>query len=670
MTGEISWSGKAGGRRERKHPPNCTVSDLAPSRFLAFRAKQREVEAKYGFRLGVPCRTPEQKEGRRRYMSDWQRRYRAKQPVEERRAYMTAWHLRKRLEKRLGRPPTEEEIAAEVAAKEERRVRHEERRVAAKERYGFTLGTVPLEMSLEEAEARKRYESECSREWRKAHAERVRELRRQSYQRTKEAAKRKREAAAARRERCLAALAKARERQRELREEAKRLERERRRREALERFGCDIDAKPRTAEERRAQNLYWLTVAREKCAEKRARRKKRREEAERREREAARTVREKRIREREEAQAARVAEIRNARETFAAEREANRAAYFAALAERGEREMGNGERGMGNGERGMGNGENAESHPAPTPSQPSFIIPPVEPPSGIIGTGGGEDDDQERRIREEAEQAAREASEAQREATRKAREAERQAAKQAKQAAREAEAAERKALLKQAYEKFAYKVRAYKNGLERARRSMGLPTKKRKWTPEERKRWSIYLRESRKEFDDWLVGRMRRDLDKAARAKRREHRRLVSEGKAEPSAEQLERQKRRHDKQMAYNREYRRRKRAEALAAAQAKWTPAQWAEWEKRQAAKNRHTPAWLVGEVVKRLAAESGVSADDVTERLIETGGIDFLMAGAQAMGRSRLARKGAVAAAARALMFHLDPDHASLFGGRTKD
>ena len=68
------------------------------------------------------------------------------------------------------------------------------------------------EMSLEEAEARKRYENECSREWRKAHAERVRELRRQSYQRTKEAAKRKREAAAARRERCLAALAKARER--------------------------------------------------------------------------------------------------------------------------------------------------------------------------------------------------------------------------------------------------------------------------------------------------------------------------------------------------------------------------------------------------------------------------------------------------------------------------
>ena len=307
----------------------------------------------------------------------------------------------------------------------------------------------------------------------------------------------------------------------------------------------------------------------------------------------------------------------------------------------------------------------AEPNPAPAPSQPSFIIPPVEPPSGIIGTGGGgEDDDLERRMREEAEQAAREASEAQREATRKAREAERQAAKQAKQAAREAEAAERKALLEQAYEKFAYKVRAYKNGLESARRSMGLPTKKRKWTPEQHRQWRLYLRESRKKLDEWLVGRMRRELNNAAKAARREHRRLVAEGKAEPSAEQLAREKRRHDKLMAYNREYRRRKRAEALAKRQSVWTAEEWAAFKARQEAKERYTPAWLVGEVVKHLAAESGVSADDVTERLIETGGIDFLMAGAQAMGRSRLARKGAVDAAVRALMFHLDPDHATLF------
>ena len=47
-------------QKNRIYPPNCTVCDLNPSRFLAFRAKQNEVEAEYGFRLCVPRRTPEQ----------------------------------------------------------------------------------------------------------------------------------------------------------------------------------------------------------------------------------------------------------------------------------------------------------------------------------------------------------------------------------------------------------------------------------------------------------------------------------------------------------------------------------------------------------------------------------------------------------------------------------
>jgi len=66
----------------------------------------------------------------------------------------------------------------------------------------------------------------------------------------------------------------------------------------------------------------------------------------------------------------------------------------------------------------------------------------------------------------------------------------------------------------------------------------------------------------------------------------------------------------------------------------------------------------------IERRLAAENGVSSDDVTARLIECGGTDFLMAGAESTGRSRLARRGAVDAAVRALMFHIDPDHATLF------
>jgi len=41
-------------KRKRPHPPNCVICDSNPSRFLAFRKKQNEVEAEYGFRLGVP----------------------------------------------------------------------------------------------------------------------------------------------------------------------------------------------------------------------------------------------------------------------------------------------------------------------------------------------------------------------------------------------------------------------------------------------------------------------------------------------------------------------------------------------------------------------------------------------------------------------------------------
>ena len=33
----------------------------------------------------------------------------------------------------------------------------------------------------------------------------------------------------------------------------------------------------------------------------------------------------------------------------------------------------------------------------------------------------------------------------------------------------------------------------------------------------------------------------------------------------------------------------------EALERAQRKWSPEQWAEWEKKQAAKERSTPQWL---------------------------------------------------------------------------
>ena len=86
--------------RERTYPPNCTVCDLNHSRFLAFREKQRTVEAKYGFRLGVPCRTPEQREGHRLYMRDWRRHYREAHKAELE-AYRKEWLEKRRSVRRV-----------------------------------------------------------------------------------------------------------------------------------------------------------------------------------------------------------------------------------------------------------------------------------------------------------------------------------------------------------------------------------------------------------------------------------------------------------------------------------------------------------------------------------------------------------------------------------------
>ena len=73
--------------KRTKFPPNCEVRNSNPSRLLAFVAKQRRVFAEYGFWLSVPLRTPEEKDGHRRYMRDWHRRYRT-----ENRERLSAYH--------------------------------------------------------------------------------------------------------------------------------------------------------------------------------------------------------------------------------------------------------------------------------------------------------------------------------------------------------------------------------------------------------------------------------------------------------------------------------------------------------------------------------------------------------------------------------------------------
>ncbi len=134
--------------------------------------------------------------------------------------------------------------------------------------------------------------------------------------------------------------------------------------------------------------------------------------------------------------------------------------------------------------------------------------------------------------------------------------------------------------------------------------------------------------------------------------------------------QEAEYRERHRDHITEYNREYRRRKRQEALEKAQRKWTPAQWAAWERQQEAKERGTPAWLVREVARYLAAENNIQPDDVMAWLIENDGIDFLTKGAETMGKHRLLGRKAIPMAARAVSFYCSPDAAVMFKGEERE
>ena len=113
-----------------------------------------------------------------------------------------------------------------------------------------------------------------------------------------------------------------------------------------------------------------------------------------------------------------------------------------------------------------------------------------------------------------------------------------------------------------------------------------------------------------------------------------------------------------------YNREYRQRKRAEALAIKQRTWSAEEWAAWKKREAAKGRGKPEQFVKEVVKVLAESGKIGEDEVMNHLLEHGGVEFLMSGAEAIGKERAKRPSMVKAAAMAVAFYVDPDGAVMF------
>ena len=763
-------------QKRRIYPPNCTVCDLNPSRFLAFRAKQNEVEAEYGFRLCVPRRTPEQQDGYRRYMRDYQRRYREAHR-DKRKAYRHAYwvNVTKRGFDSLAEANGDEETLkrrAERKAAKERRAEHEKRKQEIHERYGFWLNTPPK--TPEEAAGRARYrkDQDAARkdrnreriaEYQKAHNAKRREERERKFQ-----AKLKRLAA---KDPVAAEKLKAKHEklcfiQNMTHEERVRYRQQRQ----FEKLKAQEERR-RANEERKARRAAQerlCRVEREKARKESASERLRQERARRRQ-------------EREAAAKALLAAEKASEAKFAAEREANRAAYLESKAiERKQIEPPAPIVAPVLAQPAINIADYLPSHPfrgllledtapaddeiavdAATPSYADFAADeggssvlaagggstPIDPPSrGVTTTGGSEDDDDDdwrrrereekiRRVREQygftlgqkpvtpeeiegkkryvadraretalrnreidfmihgkerarksaakkrkatiarkkreaAARAAQAAKDAEREAMRKAREETRQAAKQAKLEAERRERAE-------------FKAKA---------RELHLPLQRARWTPTHQKIWDKTMRrEAREKLEAGRDERRKKRqarlaaeaVEKAARAKAlEEKRRIVLEkygftlGKKPVTPEEIEGRKRydrdleaaererRRDKINEYNREYRRRKRREALERAQEKWSSAQWAEWEKRHEAKGRGTPAWLVREVAKYLADESALTPDQVMSWLIEHDGIEFIAKGAESMGRKRLLGKSAVPMAARAVMFFISPDRATMF------
>jgi len=757
-------------QKNRIYPPNCTVCDLNPSRFLAFRAKQNEVEAEYGFRLCVPRRTPEQQDGYRRYMRDYQRQYREAHR-DKRKAYRHAYwvNVTKRGFDSLAEANGDEETLkrrAERKAAKERRAEHEKRKQEIHERYGFWLNTPP---KTPEAAGRARYRKEQDAARKERNRERIAEYQKAQNAKRREERERKFQAKLKRlaaKDPVAAEKLKAKHEklcfiQNMTHEERVRYRQQRQ----FEKLRAQEERR-KANEERKAQRAAQerlCRVEREKAKKVSASERLRQERARRRQ-------------EREAAAKALLAAEKAAESKFAAEREANRAAYLEAKAAR--REEGKGKREekeapvmpvplvepvpQAPAQPAINIADYLPSHPfrgllledtAPTDDEvaaetatPGYAdyaadeggssvlasgggSTPIDPPSrGWTATGGseGDDDDWRRREREEKIRRVREQYgftlgqkpvtpeeiegkkryEADRKRETELRNREIDFMIHGKERARKAAAKKRKATIarrkREAAAQAAREAKAEKLEAERRERAafkakareLGLPLQKARWTPKHQRIWDRALRREEKakiEAERAAKRAARQSWQTAAFATSEERhkaleerRRIIREkygftlGKKPATPEEMEGFKRwqrdqeaeyreRHrDHITEYNREYRRRKRQEALEKAQRKWTPAQWAAWERQQEAKERGTPAWLVREVARYLAAENNMPPDDVMAWLIENDGIDFLTKGAESMGRKRLLNRKAIPMAARAVSFYCSPDTAAMFKG----
>ncbi len=330
-------------RDKRLYPPNCTVCDLNASRFLAFREKQREVEAEYGFRLGVRRTTEEQKSGYRRYMRDYRRRYQEAHR-EQLKAYRRAYwiNVTKRGFGNLAEARGDEAALrrrAERKAEKQKRAEYEARKREIHDKYGFWLGRKP--QTPEEIAGRARYSKDWRTAYTAANKERIQACRRERSKRDRV----RKEQEFLEKYHALLAV------------DPAKAEDMRRKRETL----CLIQNM--THEERVRYRQQKQDVCRKaraereavRRAEREARRKEREEERKRLKRERSEVVcKAKRLAKnhaRYEAWLARCVEsranaaaaaetVRRQQAAFAAEREANRAAYIAAKAAMRERERG------------------------------------------------------------------------------------------------------------------------------------------------------------------------------------------------------------------------------------------------------------------------------------------------------------------------------------------
>ena len=88
------------------------------------------------------------------------------------------------------------------------------------------------------------------------------------------------------------------------------------------------------------------------------------------------------------------------------------------------------------------------------------------------------------------------------------------------------------------------------------------------------------------------------------------------------------------------------------------------WAKWRAKEESKGRGKPERFVKEVVKLLAESGKIGEDEVMDHLLEHGGVELLMAGAEAIGKDRAKTPKMVKAAARAVAFYVDPEGAVMF------